>query len=164
VPHSLHSGCHTGTADARAPGSATLQGARGPAVQGYLAHKKRQGEAVSYERGTSAVKGRMPTTLTSTSFPIKGTRSILGVVRTNVLSLRSQPVDFGANQVGEAARSNPLSSEYGTNKTVKARFWPWLSGKVLQPFEVAPVSLGSAPASIWSGRHAESGFDARTES
>jgi len=23
----------------------------------------------------------------------------------------------------------PLSSDYGTSKTVRARFWPWLSGK-----------------------------------
>ena len=23
----------------------------------------------------------------------------------------------------------PLSSQYGTHKTVEARFWPWLSGK-----------------------------------
>ena len=25
--------------------------------------------------------------------------------------------------------SPPLPSEYGTHKTVNARFWPWLSGK-----------------------------------
>jgi len=24
--------------------------------------------------------------------------------------------------------ASPLSNEYGTYKTVKARFWPWLSG------------------------------------
>ena len=29
----------------------------------------------------------------------------------------------------------PLSSEYGTHKTVKAGFWPWLSGKGLKSFK-----------------------------
>jgi len=28
----------------------------------------------------------------------------------------------------------PLPSEYGTIQTVKARFWPWLPGKVLKIF------------------------------
>ena len=27
--------------------------------------------------------------------------------------------------------SGPLSNEHGTHKTVKARFWPWLSGRLL---------------------------------
>ena len=34
----------------------------------------------------------------------------------------------------------PLSSKYGTEKTVMARFWPWLSGKSPQ---VVPYSFGS---------------------
>ena len=37
----------------------------------------------------------------------------------------------------------PLSTEYGTCKTVKARFWPWLWGRCLQNLEVVPTSLGS---------------------
>jgi len=47
----------------------------------------------------------------------------------------------------------PLSSEHGTHKTVKAKFWPWLSQgqilalafqvKALRTFEVVPFSLGS---------------------
>ena len=36
-----------------------------------------------------------------------------------------------------------LSSEYGTRKTAKARFWPWLSGKVRKTFQVDPSSLAS---------------------
>jgi len=39
--------------------------------------------------------------------------------------------------VAPACRCNliPLSREHGTHKTVKARCWPWLSGK--QPFELS---------------------------
>ena len=38
-----------------------------------------------------------------------------------------------------------LSSEYGTYKTVTARFWPWLSGK---DFNVVPFSRGSGGAKM----------------
>ena len=37
-----------------------------------------------------------------------------------------------------------LWSECGTHKTVKARFWPWLSGKSPCFFKVVPSSLGSS--------------------
>jgi hypothetical protein len=39
----------------------------------------------------------------------------------------------------------PLSSEYGTYKTVEARFWPWLSGKNPVNHQPSPSSLGTAP-------------------
>ena len=46
---------------------------------------------------------------------------------------------------------HPLSSEQGTNKTVKARFWRWLSDKShLKPFKVFPFrprSLNPTPSS-----------------
>ena len=41
----------------------------------------------------------------------------------------------------------PLSSEFGTHKTVKARFWPWLPGKSLYFFQVIASSLGSCNGS-----------------
>jgi hypothetical protein len=45
----------------------------------------------------------------------------------------------------------PLSSKFGTSKTVKASFWPWLEpffqAKVLKAFQVVPFSLGSGPSS-----------------
>jgi hypothetical protein len=34
--------------------------------------------------------------------------------------------------------SQPLSSEYGTYKTVKARFWHWISGRVLKTLSAVP--------------------------
>ena len=36
-----------------------------------------------------------------------------------------------------------LSREYGPYSTVKAGFWPWHYGKILQHLEVVPSSLGS---------------------
>ena len=43
-----------------------------------------------------------------------------------------------------APHTKPLSSEHGKCKTAKARFWPWHSGKVREPFQVVPSSLGSS--------------------
>ena len=34
----------------------------------------------------------------------------------------------------------PLSSEHGTNRTVKAQFWPWLACNSFKTFEVVPFS------------------------
>ena len=38
-------------------------------------------------------------------------------------------IGLSAVTVSQDASVLPLSSEYGTYKTVNARFWPWLSGK-----------------------------------
>ena len=38
--------------------------------------------------------------------------------------------------------SAPLWSALGTNKTVQARIWPWLSGELRESFEVVPFLLG----------------------
>ena len=44
--------------------------------------------------------------------------------------------------------SLPLSSERGTCKTVKAGFWPWLSIKVLEIFQVFHSSLFKAVGTL----------------
>jgi len=43
------------------------------------------------------------------------------------LSLSAGDIEHPELDEGDAA--HPLSSEYGTYKTIKTRFWPWLSGK-----------------------------------
>jgi len=61
------------------------------------------------------------------------------------------PSSTPSSHAGHPQASEPLSSELGTNGTVKARFRPWLrpdSGrgfqvKVLKPFKGVPSSLGS---------------------
>ena len=40
----------------------------------------------------------------------------------------------------------PMLSEHGTYKTVKARLWPWFSGKILEIFSVVPSLLASGSA------------------
>ena len=51
--------------------------------------------------------------------------------------------------------AGPLSREHGTCKTVKASFWPCLSGKVVQTFQVVSFSLvggvGFTPRSVQRG-------------
>jgi len=40
----------------------------------------------------------------------------------------------------------PLSSEYGTYKTVEARFWPWLFwSESLRPFKFSPLRSAAVP-------------------
>ena len=39
----------------------------------------------------------------------------------------------------------------GTCETVKARYWPWLSGKSLKPGQVVPSLLGSGGGPTTSG-------------
>ena len=54
----------------------------------------------------------------------------------------------------------PLSSEFGTYKTVKAILWPWRSGESAHNFSVALSSLGCAVRVVhlgWSTCHAISG-------
>ena len=55
---------------------------------------------------------------------------------------RKRPDAFGTDQVPSTLSESGASSEFGTCKTVKARFWPWLSGK--SPYN-GPSSLGSGP-------------------
>jgi len=42
--------------------------------------------------------------------------------------------DFHSRAAAMRLVTTAISSEYGTYKTVKASFWPWLTGKVLETF------------------------------
>ena len=51
----------------------------------------------------------------------------------------------GKSTSGLLTMGRPLSSEHGTHKTVKARFWPWLSGTSPQNiFEFFPICSEAA--------------------
>jgi len=45
---------------------------------------------------------------------------------------------LGACRLWAWLSGDPRSSEYATHKTVKARFWPWISGK-------GPYNISSCP-------------------
>ena len=47
--------------------------------------------------------------------------------------------------------SGRVSIEYGTHKTVTARFWPWHKAKVLKTYSGVPSSLGSVLTEILYG-------------
>jgi len=72
-----------------------------------------------------------------------------------VLKLRTVPIGT-ALSFGQTTLSSPLSSEFGTHKTVKARFWPWLEpflGDIILNLLNFYFSLGSGPAR-WRTRNA----------
>jgi len=64
-----------------------------------------------------------------------------------VLGFRFRVWELGYwNDLFLEVQRSPLSSEFGTNTTANAKFWPWLEPffrrKSSKPFQVAPCSLG----------------------
>ena len=57
------------------------------------------------------------------------------------------PTSYTAHQMPYAT---PLSSEFGTHKTVKAGFWSWLSGESPHTLSVGPSSSSSSSSSLSS--------------
>ena len=66
-----------------------------------------------------------PKSVPQKSSPLQQT----GVVDKQVYCKAGPPHTVPEARFPSGLSQTPLSSEYGTCETVKARFWPWLSGK-----------------------------------
>ena len=105
-------------------------------------------------------RGEVPSTVAHNSATLCWTRSYSRRIDSCITRLEAQGPHGTCNESKEEEHAleicpktegcgGPLSSQCGTHKTVRARFWPCLSEKEGGAPSGAPIGLKLAPASLW---------------